>query len=283
MAGTDHNLTRGDRVAVLRSLKVKKAYQGQRGVIERMDRGNVWVRFDDPALNAKAPAFRAASLRRVDDVVERLAELGKDTRMEFKPTVCTEAAIALGVEVAKLAVTAPHAPKPIEANKAAKEAAERAIKRVRDYFATTGDLVGAGAALVAFQGGGGSITHLFTASRDDKQDPFIAGLKARLLYVADADRLAAEQFRYETQAIGVRALKAAGVKFDDYAVHQAERARVALEDALKRKLTPEERTAVEGPHECAEDNQGLCHTCGKVLNEERWREYHGDVKPGIKR
>jgi hypothetical protein len=32
-------------------------------------------------------------------------------------------------------------------------------------------------------------------------------------------------------------------------------------------------------HECAEDNQGLCHRCGEVLNLGRWAEYQGRGQP----
>lgn len=53
-----------------------------------------------------------------------------------------------------------------------------------------------------------------------------------------------------------------------------------LHEAARRKQdaapTPEAGTASNPPgHECCEDNQGLCHRCGVVVNPARWAEYQG--------
>jgi hypothetical protein len=39
----------------------------------------------------------------------------------------------------------------------------------------------------------------------------------------------------------------------------------------------EQRAKAPAKHECREDNQGLCHGCGIVMNADRYLEYFGEL------
>jgi hypothetical protein len=79
---------------------------------------------------------------------------------------------------------------------------------------------------------------------------------------------------------------------DAWAKHAEEHLRAALRQAVAAELeierlknriyrlglrAAEQRAKAPAKHECHEDNQGLCHGCGVVMNADRYLEYFGKL------
>jgi hypothetical protein len=50
--------------------------------------------------------------------------------------------------------------------------------------------------------------------------------------------------------------------------------------SAKKKVKPKKpaKKPEEEMHECAVDNQGLCHTCGRVMDEDTWYIYNHGIE-----